>query len=121
MYLFYRALFPQQELQRAAKAIAKTYRVNPTDWEKAANELRQPYWGWDKPETMVPPDQVISSDTVEIIKPPNGTRGSVPNPFKAYRFPPGSTSTFNPPRNVWALTARHPDGNGQTNVTDLRR
>lgn len=109
----------EQEVQRVAQEIAKTYQVDSLAWQKAANELRQPYWGWDELKTVIPPDQVIANDTVEIIK-PNGTRGPVPNPFKAYRFQSGSTSTFDPPYNVWTSTTRHPDGNGKPNVAELR-
>lgn len=117
--IFDRTVFKQQEVQRAARDIANTYRVNLADWQRAANELRQPYWGWDELHTMVPPDQVILSDTVQIIE-PNGTRVFVSNPFKAFRFPPGSTATFSPPFNTWQSTTRHPDASGQTNVAALR-
>ncbi|KAH9484705.1 Polyphenol oxidase 1 [Psilocybe cubensis] len=109
----YLALF-EQEIQRHARNIAATYTHDRPAWEAIAAELRQPYWGWDKVETMTLPAQVTTSPTVEIIKPDNLARVSVPNPFLTYAYPAGENSVFAYPFNVWPRTARYPDASGKS-------
>ena len=102
----------QQVLQRHAIAIADTYTVNRAAWQKAAAELRQPFWDWAS--NSVPPAEVISQQQVTITR-PDGTRGQVPNPLFSYRFHPIDAS-FPAPYSRWTSTLRHP-ANARPNAT----
>jgi hypothetical protein len=115
----------QQEVQKLAKVIAKKYRDAAGNedkaWENAANNLRQPYWGWDDPDTFLPPDEVISDTTVRILGAPRGEEISVPNPFLAYTFPSENRAPYPNGSNPWPATARHGNNQGQSDVDDLKR
>jgi tyrosinase len=110
----------QQVLQQHAIAIADTYTVNRAQWQKAAADLRQPYWDWAS--NSVPPAEVISLQQVNITK-PDGSRGPVQNPLFSYRFHPIDGS-FPPPYSRWNSTLRQPTGTGSgatSNVSRLTR
>jgi hypothetical protein len=110
----------QQVLQQHAIAIADTYTVNRDLWQKAAADLRQPYWDWAS--NSVPPAEVISLQQVNITK-PDGSRGSVQNPLFSYRFHPIDGS-FPAPFSRWNSTLRQPVGTAAgatSNVSRLTR
>lgn len=110
----------QQVLQNYAKDIAKTYKIDQAQWEKAAADLRQPFWDWAK--NTLPPPEVISLDKVTITT-PDGLRAEVDNPLRRYRFHPIDAS-FPDPYDNWATTLRHPTTDGsdaQDNVQSLIR
>ncbi|KAJ7871304.1 hypothetical protein B0H13DRAFT_1895798 [Mycena leptocephala] len=50
-----------------------------------ANRLRLPYWDWGV--NAVPPPEIIELPKLEVLQPPSGRPGRVPNPFLAYTFP----------------------------------
>ncbi|KAH9889909.1 tyrosinase [Cubamyces lactineus] len=115
----YVALF-EQVLQKYAQDIAKRYKVDQPAWEKAAADLRQPFWDWAK--NTLPPPEVISLDKVTITT-PDGLRAEVDNPLRRYRFHPIDPS-FPDPYDNWATTLRHPTTDGsdaQDNVQGLIR
>ena len=87
-------------------------------WNKAAANLRAPYWDWAA--NTVPPPEVIEYKEVTITL-PDGTRGSVPNPLFEYVFHP-IDSSFPKPFSKWRSTLRHPTSDGpdaKTNVKDV--
>jgi tyrosinase len=103
----------QQVLQQHALDIAKTYTTDPESWLGAAQNLRAPYWDWAT--NSVPPPEVISLQTVNIIA-PNGQTTSVPNPLYQYTFNPIDPS-FPAPWKFWRTTIRHPDNPDSPNAT----
>ncbi|KAI9508872.1 photo-regulated tyrosinase [Russula earlei] len=108
-----------QVLQQHALDIAKTYQ-DQRRWVGAAQNLRAPYWDWAI--KTVPPPEVISLETVDIIT-PDGKTTNVPNPLLKYTFKPVDSSFPNPWRS-WKTTIRHPDNprspNAATDVQGLR-
>ena len=111
----------QQLLQRHAIDIAKTYTVDRDAWNKAAQEMRTPYWDWAS--TPVPPKEVSSLEQVEIVR-PDGARVQVPNPLVRYHFHPIDPS-FPAPYDQWKITVRHPrpstGPDSKTNVPAMER
>ena len=111
----------QQVIQQHALEIAKTYRTDQQQWLSAAQNLRAPYWDWAS--NSVPPPEVISLQTVNIIT-ADGRTTSVPNPLYQYTFNPIDPS-FPSPWRSWRTTIRHPDDprspNATTDSQDLRR
>ncbi|CDO69906.1 hypothetical protein BN946_scf184884.g65 [Trametes cinnabarina] len=115
----YVALF-EQVLQKHAAEIAEKYTVDRPRWQKAAAELRQPFWDWAR-ET-VPPPEVISLDKVTITA-SDGQKKEVDNPLRRYRFHPIDPS-FPEPYSNWSATLRHPTSEGsdaEDNVQDLTK
>ena len=110
----------QQALQKQAVEIAKTYTQDRPRWEKAAQDLRAPYWDWAL--YTFPPEEVISKDIVEIIT-PDGRRTPVENPLLRYTFNP-IDSSFEDLFKVWKTTLRHPtppdSPDAKTNVKSLK-
>jgi tyrosinase len=106
-------------LQQHARNVAKTYRNNQSHWISVAENLRAPYWDWAT--NSVPPPEVISLQTVNIIT-PDGKTTSVPNPLYQYPFNP-IEPTFPPPYNTYKTTIRDPAPNapGVTNVQRLTK
>ncbi|KAI8994151.1 tyrosinase [Trametes punicea] len=111
----YVALF-EQILHNHATDIANTYTADKPRWQKAAAELRQPFWDWAKNTT--PPPEVISSDTVTITL-PTGERKLVDNPLLRYRFHPIDPS-FPDPYSNWSVTLRHPTSTGPDAKDNVR-
>ncbi|KAI0270015.1 photo-regulated tyrosinase [Gloeopeniophorella convolvens] len=111
----YLALY-EQVLQQHALDIAKTYKVDQQRWLSAAQNLRAPYWDWAT--NTVPPPEVISLSTVDIIT-PDGETTAVPNPLLQYTFHPIDKS-FPSPYSHWKTTLRHPDNNSPNATTDVR-
>lgn len=114
----YVALF-EQVLQQHAIAIAEKYTVDKARWKAAAANLRAPYWDWAA--NSVPPPEVISLTTVNIIK-PDGKLGPVANPLLKYGFHPIDKS-FYEPYNGWRTTLRHPtsgNSNATSDISDLK-
>ncbi|KAH9856476.1 hypothetical protein C2E23DRAFT_442984 [Lenzites betulinus] len=77
----------EQEIQRLAMDIAKTYESFSEDWIDAAVELRQPYWDWSS--TAGPPRELYDMtkfETLQILLAPKGAVGPFPNPFLRYKF-----------------------------------
>ncbi|PPQ90313.1 hypothetical protein CVT25_007898 [Psilocybe cyanescens] len=109
----------EQEVQRLARQIAATYTYDRPLWEAAAASLRQPYWGWDNQATVIPPNQVISSTTVQIMRPDRRELVSVPNPFLVYTYPQSANAAFIAPFNRWPRTVRHPDANWNSQPSRL--
>lgn len=104
-------------IQEHAIKLAATYKVDKEGWQKAAIELRQPFWDWSLPNPM-PPDEVIALDRVEITQ-PDGSKIKVQNPFLEFKFQsPKDTETFG----SWATTpktVRRPKVLGPKAETDL--
>jgi tyrosinase len=100
-------------IQQHALEIAKTYRTDQQQWLSAAQNLRAPYWDWAT--NSVPPPEVISLQTVNIIT-PDGKTTSVPNPLYQYTFNPVDPS-FPSPWKYWKTTIRHPDNPSSQNAT----
>ncbi|KAK0223503.1 photo-regulated tyrosinase [Armillaria fumosa] len=114
----YVALF-EQVLQQHATAIAEKYTVDKERWKAAAANLRAPYWDWAA--NSVPPPEVISLTTVNIIK-PDGKSGPVANPLLNYGFHPIDKS-FPRPYSGWPTTLRHPTSarpNATSDINDLK-
>lgn len=91
-------------------------------WQLAARNLRAPYWDWV--EKIVPPDEVISKDNVDILIPPNGTSSSVKNPLLQYTFRDNVQECFVEPWNQYDHTFRDfgvVDPEKPANVENLRR
>ena len=111
----------QQVMQQHALEIAKTYPTDQQQWISAAQDLRAPYWDWAT--NSVPPPEVISLQTVNIITADGGTT-SVPNPLYQYTFNPIDPS-FRSPWTNWKTTIRHPDNprspDATTDSEHLRR
>nr|AAX44240.1 tyrosinase [Trametes sanguinea]AAX46018.1 tyrosinase [Trametes sanguinea] len=113
----YVALY-EQILHKYAGEIADKYTVDKPRWQKAAADLRQPFWDWAK--NTLPPPEVISLDKVTITT-PDGQRTQVDNPLRRYRFHPIDPS-FPEPYSNWPATLRHPTSDGsdaKDNVKDL--
>ncbi|KAI0288602.1 tyrosinase [Russula brevipes] len=111
----YVALY-EQVIQRHAIDIAKTYQTDQQRWLTAAQNLRAPYWDWAS--NSVPPDEVISLQSVDIIT-PDGRTTSVPNPLYQYTFNPVDPS-FQGRYKSWRTTVRHPNSSGTTDPRGLR-
>ena len=103
-------------LQQHALDVAKTYHNNQQHWISVAQNLRAPYWDWAT--NSLPPPEVISLQTVDIIT-PDGRTSSVPNPLYQYTFNPPDPS-FPPPWNSYKTTIRDPTPNAP-NVTNVQR
>jgi tyrosinase len=105
-------------MQSHALDIAKRYQVNQADWNTAAQNLRAPYWDWAT--NTVPPPEVISLQSVNIIT-FNGSTISVPNPLYQYTFHPIDKS-FPRTYQSWKTTIRQPDNPADPNATtDVQR
>ncbi|KAH9986652.1 tyrosinase [Russula vinacea] len=107
----YVALY-EQLLQQNALNIAKQYQ-DQQRWLGAAQNLRAPYWDWAT--NSVPPPEVISLQTVDIIT-PDGNTTTVQNPLLQYPFHPIDPS-FPAPYSYWQTTIRHPDNPGSPDAT----
>jgi len=103
----------EQVLQQHALEIANTYQVDTQRWVTAAQDLRAPYWDWAT--NSVPPAEVISLETVNIVT-PDGQTTSVANPLLQYTFNPIDQS-FPSPYSSWQTTIRHPDDPNSPNAT----
>jgi tyrosinase len=102
-------------MQQHALEIAKTY--SDSSWLTAAQNLRAPYWDWAT--NIVPPAEVISLESVEIIT-ADGNTTPVPNPLFQYTFNPIDPS-FPSPYSSWQTTIRHPDDPNSPNAsTDIQ-
>ncbi|KAK0450230.1 photo-regulated tyrosinase, partial [Armillaria borealis] len=110
----YVALF-EQVLQQHAIIIAERYTVDKERWKAAAANLRAPYWDWAA--NSVPPPQVISLATVDIIK-PDGKLGPVANPLLKYGFHPIDKS-FQKRFSRWPTTLRHPTSKKPDATSDV--
>ena len=73
--------------------LAKDYKNDQTGWQNAAKNLRQPYWGWDNPDTFIPPTQVLSDAQVQITV-ADGSRKPVKNPWLFFTFPEDKKNVF---------------------------
>ncbi|KAH9080397.1 photo-regulated tyrosinase [Lactarius deliciosus] len=111
----YVALY-EQVMQQHALEIANTYQVNKDRWVTAAQNLRAPYWDWAT--NSVPPDEVISKTTVNIVT-PDGRTTSVANPLLKYTFNPIDASFPAPYRN-WRTTIRNPTSSGPNATTNVQ-
>jgi tyrosinase len=100
-------------MQSHALDIAKQYQIDQTSWLTAAQNLRAPYWDWAT--NTVPPPEVISLQSVNIIT-FDGSTISVPNPLYQYTFHPIDPS-FPPPYQSWQTTIRRPDNPNDPNAT----
>ncbi|KAK0480189.1 tyrosinase [Armillaria novae-zelandiae] len=110
----YVALFEQHAI-----AIAEKYTVDQERWKAAAANLRAPYWDWAA--NSVPPPEVISLTTVNIMK-PDGKLGPVANPLLKYGFHPIDKS-FPRRYSGWPTTLRHPTSarpNATSDIDDLK-
>ncbi|KAF8529966.1 hypothetical protein JB92DRAFT_3081218 [Gautieria morchelliformis] len=107
----------EQIIQSHAARIAETYTVDCDAWKSAAANLRQPFWDWAT--NSVPPDVIISDETVSIPLPPRGITNNVVNPFFRYRFRDGETSQFGEPFKDWVYTLRHPTSQGKEATSDV--
>lgn len=100
--------------------IADTYTIDKPRWQKAAADLRQPFWDWAR--NSVPPAEVISMSKVTIAT-PDGKQTQIDNPLFHYRFHP-IEPTFPEPYINWPTTLRHPNSSGPSakdNVAELQR
>ncbi|KAF8335070.1 uncharacterized protein EI90DRAFT_3120960 [Cantharellus anzutake] len=98
----------EQLIHEHALEIAQKYREEGDKWLNAATDLRQPFWDWARDGGAVPPELLLSRQTVRIIT-PAGPR-HVENPFLYYAFRTGyrSTGTFPTEHKEWTRTIRHP-------------
>jgi tyrosinase len=103
----------EQLLNQHAVDIANTYQVDKENWVLSAQQLRLPYWDWAK--NAVPPPEVISSATVNIVT-PDGQTTAVDNPLIQYPFNPIDPS-FPAPYSSWQTTIRHPDDPSSPDAT----
>jgi len=111
----YVALF-EQIIQQRAVGIANKYTTpDAADWQKAAADLRQPFWDWAS--NIVPPDEVISLEKVSIIT-SDGTSSLVDNPFFRYRFHP-IEPTFPAPYIKWPTTLRYATSSAASAHSDV--
>ena len=102
-------------IQQHALEIANTYQVNKQRWVAAAQNLRLPYWDWAT--NIIPPPEVISKETVDIVT-PDGQTTTVTNPLLKYTFNPIDSSF---PHSSWKTTIRHPDDpNSPDATTDVQ-
>ncbi|KAI0251651.1 photo-regulated tyrosinase [Lactifluus subvellereus] len=108
----YVALY-EQVMQSHALDIAGKYQVDQDSWRTAALNLRAPYWDWAT--NTVPPPEVVSLQTVDIIT-FDGTTITVPNPLYQYTFHP-IDSSFPNRYSSWKTTIRHPDDPNSPNAT----
>jgi tyrosinase len=106
----------QQALQAHAVTVAQKYKENHAEWMDAARTLRSPYWDWAS--NIIPPDEVIRKEELEIEK-PEGVK-PVKNPLYAYKFHPidssfagnfakDDTTVRNPQRGAPSPRASRPD------------
>lgn len=79
-------------MQKQAVRIAATYKVDKIAWERAALEIRQPYWDWAA--KSVPPNEVLSPTQVEITD-PDGRVVYMDNPLYNYEFSASFANSFN--------------------------
>ncbi|KAG8977700.1 hypothetical protein FRC05_000956 [Tulasnella sp. 425] len=110
----YCALY-EQILNKHAVEIAGTYTTNREEWQKAAADLRLPFWDWAL--HALPPKQFYdhrqySEVTITL---PDGSKKPVKNPMLSYRFHsghgPAPPNHDNPTYNVLSTlpaTLRHP-------------
>jgi tyrosinase len=107
----------QQILQEEAKEIAKRFTADKQQWAQAAEDLRQPYW--DTGFALVPPDEVIKLEQVQIID-YGGSKVSVKNPILRYHFHPIDPSFKGYPNyETWNTTVRNPDANKKEDIPGL--
>ena len=99
-------------MQQHALVIANQYQ-DQQRWSSAAQNLRAPYWDWAT--NSVPPPEVISLQTVDVIT-PDGNTTTVTNPLYQYPFNP-IDSSFPAPYESWRTTIRHPDNPNSPNAT----
>ncbi|KAH9980147.1 photo-regulated tyrosinase [Lactifluus volemus] len=111
----YVALY-EQVMQRHALDIAGRYQVDKDTWNTAAQNLRAPYWDWAT--NSLPPAEVISLQSVNIIT-FDGSTISVPNPLFQYTFHPIDPS-FRAPYSQWPMTLRHADSTSPNATTDVQ-
>ena len=102
-------------LQNHAKDIAKTYAVDDLRWQRAAEDLRQPFWDWAR--NSVPPAEGISLTQVTITT-PDGKRTKVDNPLYNYAFQ-SIDSSFPKPFCHWWTTLRQPATTGMDEKDDV--
>ncbi|KAH9477628.1 Tyrosinase [Psilocybe cubensis] len=110
----------EQEIQKLAREIASTYKYDCDSWMESAAALRQPYWGWDKMESVVPPDEIIVETNVQIMKPDCKSLVFVPNPFLTYYYPEGGNSSFVEHFKFRPNTSRYPNTNWISQTTMLK-
>jgi tyrosinase len=103
-------------MQRHALDIAGQYQVDKDTWNTAAQNLRAPYWDWAT--NSLPPAEVISLQSVNIIT-FDGSTISVPNPLFQYTFHPIDPS-FRAPYSHWPMTLRHADSTSPNATTDVQ-
>lgn len=112
----------QQILQAHVVSVANQYTTSDKiQWQNAASNFRLPFWDWAS--NSVPPDQVISQETVDIIV-ADGSTQTVTNPLYSYPFNTVADGDFDFPWNQWNTTLRCPTDdtpNAQTNVKQLIR
>lgn len=110
----------QQVIQKHAVDIAAQYTTGDRlEWQKAAANIRQPYWGWEEYKTAVPPPEVLSKTHVDITI-ADGTTVNVENPLFSFKFQEGTTTAFPAPFNNMLETVRHYD-DGASQPEDLRQ
>ncbi|RIB12709.1 common central domain of tyrosinase-domain-containing protein [Gigaspora rosea] len=106
-----------------------------SDYLKALEELRFPYWDWASPATLekgVP--SVLTDDLIPDVETPDGKKISIPNPLRSYTLPRdlGTLSlagnSANPTKRPYKpdkhtpftpkgyATIRHPDQNYVSNI-----
>ena len=112
----------QQVLQQRALEIVASDSSYDSQWKRAAEQLRAPYWDWASREgNGVPPEEVIAQRDI-TIRTPQGTK-TMKNPLLSYTFHPKIDPSFRPPFSQWIETLRHPKPrdapNAQTNVDEL--
>jgi tyrosinase len=104
-------------IQEHAIKLAADYEFDKEGWQKAAIELRQPFWDWSLPNPL-PPDEVIALDRVEITQ-PDGSKVKVQNPFFEFKFQSAKdTETFGKFATT-PKTVRRPQTLGPEAETDL--
>ena len=102
-------------MQFHAVDIAERYTTDPIGWKDAAANIRQPYWDWAR--NSLPPDEVIKSEKVKIVRADGPA--TVDNPILYYRFHPGPDPSFPEPYKNWPTTIRHPTTEDPSTKSDV--
>ncbi|KIY63838.1 Di-copper centre-containing protein [Cylindrobasidium torrendii FP15055 ss-10] len=115
--------FFEQLIQAEAARIANMYTPSlRSRFQNGARVLRQPFWDWAL--NIVPPEEVYLRESLTYLA-PNGTRATMPNPFRRYAFKNNSYRRFpSSPVNQYRTTLRQPTTNSSSavdNTSSLRR
>lgn len=79
-----RSFLQQQILCKHARDIAAETASGNQEWKEAAENLRLPYWDWAIKK--MPPPEVMTMTSIDVVKPDGTTMTIDQNPLFAYNF-----------------------------------